>query len=122
MRFCEHHERRMRGACCDLGLESMISRDADHLAARKSRNDPYDVDPLDVMQRSLMALAAAIVRRNDIDAHLVGCPLCFFVTEAIRAGWVDNVAKKVGERVRQAQAQKLADIARNRELEEAARR
>jgi len=121
MRFCEHHEGRMRALCCDLGLEHTISRDAAHLAARKARNDPYDLDALDLTRRALMALAAVIVSKNDLDAHRVGCPLCLFVTESIRMDWMGNVARRVRERVRDAAAQKQADIERNRELERAQR-
>jgi hypothetical protein len=121
MRFCEHHEGRMRALCCDLGLESTLSRDEAHLAARKARHDPYDLDALDMTRRALMALAVQIVRRNDIDAHMVGCPLCFFVTEAIRMDWMGNVARRVRERVREAEKQRQADIERNREIERAQR-
>jgi hypothetical protein len=121
MRICEHHERRMRSICCDLGLQFRISRDAAHLAARRARNDRFDVDPLDLMQRSIMGLGAAVVRNNGIDPAFVGCPLCFFNEEAMRAGWVDNVAKAVQEKITGLESERRADQERNRELEEAVR-
>lgn len=119
--ICNHHERQLRALCCDLGLEAHISLSPEILAVRRARNDPTDIDPLDLAKRAVQALASVICRENRTDMRIIGCPLCFFASEARSNDWTGNIARTIATRVRKAQQQKLDEIERNRQLEADAR-
>lgn len=118
MKFCDPHIARMRAVCCDLGLEARISRDAAHLTERLAKRNPYDIDPLHHALLSLRMLANRVVAHNHLNPELIGCPICLFHEEALRAGWIDNVAKALDAFVKRKDAEKLADIERTRIAEE----
>jgi hypothetical protein len=118
VRFCDPHIGTVRSMCCDLGIESRISRDEAHLRERLARRDPYDIDPLHQSLVAIRGLAEAIMRRNVTGAKVLGCPLCIWRDEAIRAGWIDNIAKSVRDLVNRRDAEKLADQERTVKAEE----
>jgi hypothetical protein len=121
VRFCEKHVARVRGMCCELGLESRISRDEAHLRERLANRDTFDIDPLYHALLALRILAVAVAERNNVHAKLMGCPLCVWAVEATQHDWMNKAATSVRDLVNRRDAEKRADQERTVQAEEAYR-
>jgi hypothetical protein len=114
--FCEPHLVGMKGAIKAAGLWERVSKTPADLEARIAKRNPYDPDPLALLQNMLMGKCRHTAAMNG--AQLWDqCPICYFDV----SGWIDEAAAAVKTRLVTLDEDRQADIERSHEIERAQR-
>lgn len=116
VRFCAHHESRMKSAVQGLGLWPRVSKTVEELRARLAKNNPYDPDPLMLLHNMVIGRARHMAALNDVALERE-CPVCVFAVER----WIDEAAAAVAARLVALDTEAAVQRAWNEELEARAR-
>lgn len=116
VRFCAHHESKMKTAVQDRGLWPRVSQSSEQLQARLARNDPFDPDPLMLLHNMIMGKARHAAAMNDVTLT-DRCPICFFDVGL----WIDEASDAIKKRIGQLDEEKLVDQVHQVELDKAQR-